>query len=276
MDLTLAAQRDRIAQLQEQSSINLRKADKLRDQLRFLRDQLDREQAAGRSRLDDLMAAKDSAELERKQLFMQRDRLTEELHASTQSFEAMQAELTSLRAERDKALLRIASLKTQFEELAAIDQDQKLRLASRDQYLSSDRDIRELMGARNLYIADVFDVDGSSHTRKPFGRIFYTRGKSLIFYAYDLDRQPKAKEAAAFQVWGEKETTHTEQPRPLNLGILYLDSESNRRWILRFDDPRMLAEIDAVFVTIEPRGGSSKPTGKPFLFAMLRKEANHP
>ena len=132
------------------------------------------------------------------------------------------------------------------------------------------------MGARNLYIADVFDVDGNSRTRKPFGRIFYTRGKSLVFYAYDLDRQPKAKDATAFQVWGEKETIRSEQPRPLNLGILYLDSESNRRWILRFDDPRMLAEIDAVFVTVEPRGGSTKPTGRPFLFAMLRKEANHP
>jgi hypothetical protein len=35
-------------------------------------------------------------------------------------------------------------------------------------------------------------------------------------------------------------------------------------------------EIDAVFVTVAPHGGSQKPTGKPFLYAMLRKEANHP
>ena len=75
---------------------------------------------------------------------------------------------------------------------------------------------------------------------------------------------------------GEKETIQGEQAKPLNLGILYLDSESNRRWILRFDNSQTLAEIDAVFVTVEPRGGSVKPTGKPFLFAMLRKEANHP
>jgi anti-sigma-K factor RskA len=58
--------------------------------------------------------------------------------------------------------------------------------------------------------------------------------------------------------------------------MLYLDSETNRRWILRSDDPQTLAEIDAVFVTVEPRGGSAKPTGKPFLFAMLLKQANHP
>jgi len=46
------------------------------------------------------------------------------------------------------------------------------------------------MGARKLYIADVFDVDSGSRTKKPFGRVFYTQGKSLIFYAFDLDRQP--------------------------------------------------------------------------------------
>jgi hypothetical protein len=132
------------------------------------------------------------------------------------------------------------------------------------------------MSARNLYIADVFDVDSSSRTRKPFGRIFYTQGKSLLFYAFDLDRQPRVKETSTFQAWGQKETVQGETARPLDLGILYLDSESNRRWVLRFDDPQTLAEIDAVFVTVEPRGGSRKPTGRPFLFAMLRKEANHP
>ena len=42
------------------------------------------------------------------------------------------------------------------------------------------------------------------------------------------------------------------------------------------DDPKQLAEIDAVFVTVEPRGGSQIPTGRPFLYALLRKEANHP
>jgi anti-sigma-K factor RskA len=45
---------------------------------------------------------------------------------------------------------------------------------------------------------------------------------------------------------------------------------------LRFDNSQTLSQIDAVFVTVEPHGGSRKPTGKPFLFATLRKEANHP
>ena len=45
------------------------------------------------------------------------------------------------------------------------------------------------MGARDLYIAEVYDVGGNGATKKPYGRVFYTKGKSLIFYAYDLDQQ---------------------------------------------------------------------------------------
>jgi anti-sigma-K factor RskA len=84
------------------------------------------------------------------------------------------------------------------------------------------------------------------------------------------------KNASIFQVWGQRDNESEQKSHPTNLGILYMDSESNRRWVLRFDDPKQLAEIDAVFVTVEPRGGSQKPTGKPLLYALLRKEANHP
>ena len=44
----------------------------------------------------------------------------------------------------------------------------------------------------------MFYVDSDSRTRKPFGRVFYTRGKSLAFYAFDLDHQPGVRTAAAF------------------------------------------------------------------------------
>jgi anti-sigma-K factor RskA len=97
-----------------------------------------------------------------------------------------------------------------------------------------------------------------------------------VFYAFDLDHQAGVKNASVFQVWGQRDAEATSAPHPMNLGILYMDSESNRRWVLRSDDPKQLDEIDAVFVTVEPHGGSQKPTGKPLLYALLRKEANHP
>jgi hypothetical protein len=210
------------------------------------------------------------------QIVEQRDKLLSQLRDAEQSYRLVQAELANLRAEHDKVLLRTTSLESKIDELTASSRDQERKLRDDETYLASDRDIRELMGARKLYIADVFDVDSGSRTRKPFGRVFYTQNKSLIFYAFDLDHQPGVKNASAFQVWGQRDGESGEKLHATNLGILYMDSESNRRWVLRLDDAKQLSELDAVFVTVEPQGGSQKPTGKPFLYALLRREANHP
>ena len=264
-DELLAAQATRLAQLQEQSSREERELTKLRSALRELEEHS-----------SELMAANTQSGGKLQELSQQRDNLNTQLRDADQAYQNVRTELTKLRAEREKVFIRTSSLEARIEELTSINRDQERRLKDTEQYLASDRDIRELMGARKLYIADVFDVDSGSRTRKPFGRVFYTQGKSLIFYAFDLDRQPGVVNANTFQVWGQKETAQGEQALPMNLGILYLDSESNRRWVMRFDDPKQLAEIDAVFVTVEPHGGSHKPTSKPFLYALLRNDANHP
>ena len=94
-----------------------------------------------------------------------------------------------------------------------------------------------------------------------------------MFYAYDLDNQPEVQNASTFQAWGQSE--HNSQ-QPLNLGIFYVDNASKKRWVLKFDDPKVLAQIDAVFVTVEPKGGSQKPTTKPLLFSYLHMDPNHP
>jgi len=129
------------------------------------------------------------------------------------------------------------------------------------------------MGARDLYIAEVYDVERTGETKKPYGRVFYTKGKSLIFYAYDLDQQAGAKSASSFQAWGRR---GPDRQQALNLGVFYADSTSTKRWVLRFDDPKALEQIDAVFVTVEPNGGSHKPSPKSLLFAYLRLDPNHP
>jgi hypothetical protein len=265
VDELLAAQAKRLTRLQEESSQKEQELVRLRAALRAVGD-----------RSNDLAAANDQSAGQLQALLQQRDALTAQLQNANQSYQNARAELLSLRDEHDKAVLRTNSLEAKIEGLTAVNRDQLLRLKDAEQYLTSDRDIRELMGARKLYIADVFDVDSGSRTRKPFGRVFYTQGKSLIFYAFDLDRQPGVVNANTFQVWGQKETAQGQQALPMNLGILYMDNETNRRWVMRFDDSRRLAEIDAVFVTIEPRGGSQKPTSKPFLYALLRNEVNHP
>jgi|HubBroStandDraft_2_1064218.scaffolds.fasta_scaffold04743_3 hypothetical protein len=219
-----------------------------------------------------LLSSAAASKAQLKELTEQRDALKGQIMTAEESYATMQSRLAALLSERDGALARNATLESRVAGLFSQVSDQERQIAEDEQYLNSDRDIRELMGARQLYIADVFDVDSHSRTRPPFGRIFYTHGKSLIFYAFDLDNQKNAPKASAFQVWGKGDDAKT----PRSLGILYLDNESNRRWLLRSDDAEQLEKIDSVFVTVEPRGGSPKPTGKPFLYALLRKEANHP
>ena len=259
----LGSQADRIVRLQEESARNAKELADLKLALHAMTE-----------RANDVQSTQNRTEEQMRLVSEQRDTLAVQLREAEQANKIIQAELASLRAERDRTQLRAVSLESKIDELTAAARDQERRLKDNEQYLASDRDIRELMGARQLYIADVYDVDSRSRTRKSFGRVFYTQGKSLIFYAFDLD--PGVKNVNAYQVWGRKETPPGMQARPKSLGILYLDSETNHRWVMRFDDPKQLEELDAVFVTVEPRGGSTKPTSKPFLYALLRQEANHP
>jgi len=265
LDGLLTSQEKTIAELEKQSIQKQKQLEEMRGELHLLQTQA-----------SELANAKGRSEEELRAVSQQRDLLSDQLHRAEQSLQAVQADLVSLRAEHQQAQLQAAGQAARIEDLTAANREQERRLHDDEQFLASDRDIRELMGARNLYIADVFDVDSGSRTRRPYGRVFYTQNRSLIFYAFDLDRQPGIKNANAFQVWGQREMAQGETAHPLSLGILYMDSESNRRWVLRLDDPKQLAEIDAVFVTVEPNGGSHKPTSKPFLYALLRREANHP
>ena len=203
----------------------------------------------------------------------ERDAIAGRLQDAESSVASMKMTLNGLREERTNNLLRTASLEERIAELSGRLRNQNTLSTEDAQLLASDRDIRELMGARDLYIADVFDVDPSGRTEKSFGRVFYTRGKSLVFYAFDLDKQHSVRSASAFQAWGRR---GLHDISPVNMGMFYLDNETNRRWVLKFDDPDTLAKIDTVFVTVEPKGGSQEPRGKPFLVASLRSEPNHP
>jgi hypothetical protein len=207
-------------------------------------------------------------------LSIERESLQQKLQGAENELQGVRQDLAAAQQQHQTALLRSTNLEIQVDRLSAELREHEAISQRQNQYLASDRDVRELMGARQLYIADVFDVDPRGETRKPFGRVFYTRGKSLIFYAFDLDQQAGYREVKTFQAWGSPGSSKT---APVSLGIFYMDNESNRRWALKFDDPKVLDEINSVFVTIEPKGGSKKPTNKPFLIAYLHSAPpNHP
>jgi hypothetical protein len=163
--------------------------------------------------------------------------------------------------------LRIRDLNDQLAaQTASLDRERQM--------LAIGRDVRDLMGARNLHIIDVHDANGSGKDRKSFGRAFYTEGKSLIFYAFDLDDKKTMNANYTYKAWGER----LGQPASVkSLGVLYVDDKAQRRWLLKVDNPQQLAEINSVFVTLEPRNGDGdKPQGKRILYAFLGGEANHP
>jgi hypothetical protein len=189
-----------------------------------------------------------------------------ELVAAQAYLQQLQAKADILSHERDETAKQAQSLQGKVDELTqlarereqALDQQQVV-IAKQQVLLDHDRDIRELMGARDLYIAEVHDVAGTGETDKTYGRVFYTKGKSLIFYAYDLDQETDLKTASTFQAWGSR---GIDKQQALSLGVFYEDNTSKKRWVLKFDDPKTLANIDAVFVTVEPHGGSHHPSGK--------------
>jgi hypothetical protein len=203
----------------------------------------------------------------------------DELTAAQTKSAELQRALDAATAERAEAAGEAAVLQAKITELTELMRDREQALDQREaqvtkqqELLEHDRDIRELMGARDLYMADVHDVSRAG-TDKTYGRVFYTKGKSLIFYAFDLDAQPGVQNASSFQAWGRR---GPDKLQAMNLGIFYEDNVSKKRWVLKANDPKTLQDIDAVFVTVEPNGGSHHPSGKQLLFAYLRVNPNHP
>ena len=227
-----------------------------------------------------LLSRDRQGEEQAQEISSQREELLRKLDDQQTLLAAGQKQLEALRQASTNDAVRMASLESQTRQMSQLLREKDVSLVEQQrlitkqqEFLDSDRDIRELMGARDLYLAEVYDIGTNGKTKKSYGRVFYTKGKSLIFYAYDLDQQSGLKNASTFQAWGLR---GPDRNNALNLGIMYVDNSTNKRWVLRFDDSSSLAQINAVFVTVEPNGGSRVPRGKQVLFAYLNEEPNHP
>jgi hypothetical protein len=271
---TLAALEERLSdaghdreQLREEIAERERENTELKKQIHQLSERMQQNaNVAGNAQkaLDDQAASTTTAQLEslqRRLDMREQEKVLQQANAS-----ALQAKLDELSRQLQDSEMAIARQKQELQEHEAT-------ISRQQDFLAHDRDVRELMGARDLYVAELYDINDDGKTNKPYGRVFYTKGKSIILYAYDLDQQPGLRKASTFQAWGQR---GPDKNRALSLGIFYEDSAANRRWILKFTDPKTISEIDAVFVTVEPDGHSHTPRGKQVLFAYLHIPANHP
>jgi hypothetical protein len=213
------------------------------------------------------------------------EQVNEERDTLSAQLIAVQADAASLRnkfaiasTDTTQQATQVAALEIKVRELNTTLDEKKAELSEKAQlldldkeFLDHDRDIRDVIGARNLYIADISDLTQDGKKAKQFGRIFYTKDRSLLFYVFDLDSQANHKQDVSFQVWGNG----SDRAAPVSLGLFYQD-DAHKRWVLRYNDAKTLARLDTVFVTVEPPGGSTKPTGEQLLRAYLQIQPNHP
>lgn len=246
---------------------------RLRQQVRDLTNQT----AKSNSALAALQVHLQQEETGREQISSEKGDLSAQLASAQADIQTLKTQLSSASSNADQQTARAATLEAKVRSLnVALDEtnsslsDRERMLALDKDFLAHDRDIRDLIGARNLYIADIYDTTESGKTAKPFGRIFYTQDRSLVFYGFDLEKQEGLKRSVTFQAWG----SGTDR-QPVSLGLFYQD-DSHQRWVVRCTDAKTLARLNMVFVTVEPPGGSSKPTGKQLLRAYLQIDPNHP
>jgi len=212
------------------------------------------------ARLDELQS--DNAELRRKE----KDRINE--------ISQLREQLEMVNSQRDSYRAATLVLQNQLTGLRNNVEALRSELAEVQQLNSAANQAKDLIVARNLHIVDVNDADENGKTQRPFGRIFYSEGKSLVFYAYDLAGSRTLDAKRSFYVWGEKSGNARTVK---SLGIFLSDDKVDGRWVLTFEDPRVLSQIDSVFVTVESvKRVATEPTGKQILYAYLGNKPNHP
>lgn len=245
----------------------------LEGQLAEVNQKLTSSQGEQRLLRDELAVANEKlASLNQQILAAQSQRVTDQ--DAKNRVAILQSEVDRLNQRMAQSEVKVAIEKQTTEELTA-----KLETAEAD--LQRERDLKtakaemgDVLAARNLHIVDVYDADGGGKQQRSFGRVFYIEGKSLVFYAYDLEDPGRLKANVVFHVWGGKagvkEVTHS-------LGILHKDEVGQNRWAMTFDDPTVLSQINSVFVTAE--SGSKRldaPHGKKVLYAYFGGTPNHP
>jgi hypothetical protein len=205
--------------------------------------------------------------------------LSAEATASGRSIEEAKAQQEKLLADTRAELARLKQALASDQASLVADQirinelSERVKTAKTNASLAlAGGDVRNVMGARQLHVVDVRDTGPDGKPGKAFGRIFMTEGKSLVFYAFDLNDQGKNGAKKTFQVWGQQQG---KAGSLRSLGFLNVDSKTQQRWALKTTDVAAFKQIDSVFVTVEPQGGAKTPSGQRLLFAYLG-QANHP
>jgi hypothetical protein len=268
----------RATELESANQALMLKIDRLNRELADATDKLSASEASGKKAM-----AQERKDLtaERELLRAQSLRLQNQLLAGQNELFQLQTLAANDQKDADEQRKRAGDLEAnlvasqaELNNLTGKLKDESAALTREHELLAMGRDVTDLMGARNLHILDVVDTDTRGKTRPAFGRIFFTEGKSLVFYAYDLNEAKMQKANYQYQVWAKKEGPD----RPVRrLGVFYSDDKAQNRWVFKCDDANVVKEIDSVFVTLgRPNSDATRPEGSPLMFAYLHGAPNHP
>ena len=264
--ISVADDTDRLQHLEGQKS-------DLEIALAKLKQELSAAQHEKESLSDELTTAKDYLGALTIQAKSASERSSAELQDAQNKVATLQRRVEVLSERFEESEVKLGVQRQMSEDLAAKLDTTEEELRRQNDLKSAKLELSDLVAARNLHIVDVYDADSNGKRQRSFGRVFYIEGKSLVFYAYDLDAPGQVKANMVFHVWGEKagvrEVAHS-------LGILHKD-DGQSRWAMTFDDPRVLVKINSVFVTTEVASKQyNEPHGKKVLYAYWGNPPNHP
>jgi len=263
---SLVGNSDRLSQLESQKS-------QLESTLAKLKQELSASQGEKQSLSDELTTAKDKLAALTIQGKSASEHSSTELQEAQNKVATLQSRGEALSERLAESEVKLGIQKQMREDLAAKLDTTEEELRRHNDLKSAKLELGDLVATRNLHIVDVYDADSNGKRDRSFGRVFYVEGKSLVFYAYDLDAPGQFKANVVFHVWGEKagvkEVAHS-------LGILHKDDGQNR-WAMTFDDPSVLVKINSAFVTTEVASKQhNEPHGKKILYAYWGNQPNHP
>ncbi len=264
--ISVADDTDRLQHLEGQKS-------DLEIALAKLKQELSAAQREKQSLSDELTTAKDRLAALTIEVKNASEHSSAELQEAQNKVATLQSRAEALSERLAESEIKLGVQKQMSDDLASKLDTTEEELRRQNDLKSARLELGDLVAARNLHIVDVYDADSNGKRQRSFGRVFYIEGKSLVFYAYDLDAPGQVKANMVFHVWGEKagvrEVAHS-------LGILHKD-DGQSRWAMTFDDPRVLVKINSVFVTTEVASKQyNEPHGKKVLYAYWGNPPNHP
>jgi hypothetical protein len=257
----------------ETSEAQQKSTEDLLEQSKAEREGLEKALSAAQVKYADLAAQEKGLESQLSDARAQEEEKNQELAVAKSDADGKSKQIAELQTRVENAVARTEEQRRTADELEARLETAKQPSPAPESQGFNDADAKELFGARDLHIVDVFDVDTNGETRRTYGRVYFVEKKLLIFYAFDLQDKKHNRAAAGFQAWGYREAN---QNKPESLGLFNLDDSSLNRWVLKVSNPRVLERIDAVYVTLEPPTGSPSPRGRKLLYANLVVPPNHP